>query len=88
MIYELHRNKAVIFKGEYLSLLLLLVMERRTFGLDFRELEGLEVLEEVECQAAAHAKALRPNRALCCRQLQTPAHLECQAKELVSCPKE
>lgn len=65
-------------------------MERKTCGLDFRELDGLEVLEEVEFQAveAAHAKALRPNRALCCRQLHTPVHLECQAKELVSCPKE
>lgn len=74
MIYELHRNRAVIFKGEYLySLLLLLVMERMTFGLDFRDLEGLEVLEEVEFQAvgAAHAKAPRPNTALCCRPQHT-----------------
>lgn len=54
---------------------MLFVVEKMTFGLDFRKLEGLEVLEEIELQAAevAHAKALWPNRALCWQRAPSPS---------------
>lgn len=47
------------------------------FGLDFRELEGLEVLGVVGLQAveAARAKALWPHRALCSQGTPSPSTL-------------
>lgn len=58
-IHELYLNKTVIFKRKLYSLLLLL-MEKKIFGLDFGDLERLEVLGEVEFPAGggASAKAL------------------------------
>lgn len=59
IIYELYLNKIVIFKRK-LYFLLLFIMEKMIFGLDFGDLERLMVLGDVEFPAVevASAKAL------------------------------
>lgn len=60
-------GKLFRFFKEYLYSLLLLFAMEMILGLNFRELEGLEVLWEVHLLAVrvAHAKALWSDRALC-----------------------